>query len=278
MRTILIPVDLTGEIEHVLDYAADFCIDVKVDRVILLKSYYVSMYEQILPTPDFVQMAAGYVEDERRAFEAKLKDASIKMQHKCGHGVEIQTAMSSQPLLRAVHEQIADQQPNLVMAGIDNASDNNANTAEQLIAVAKTSTVPMMLIPKGVHYRKIEHAVVPCDFGAISRLNALKGFHTRERWLYPELMVLNVDPRQKYSDDDTSITSNLVDMLQGYRYSVYHSTEKDTVNGILSFARSHDVQMIIALPGKYSFFYNLTHRSITNALATNARRPVLILK
>jgi hypothetical protein len=36
--------------------------------------------------------------------------------------------------------------------------------------------------------------------------------------------------------------------------------------------------MIIALPGKYSFFYNLTHKSITQAIALNAARPVLILK
>lgn len=275
----MIPVDLTGEVEHVLDYAADFCIDVKVDRVILLKSYYVSMYEQILPTPDFVQMAAGYVEDERKAFEAKLKEASMKMRHKCGHGVDIQTAMSSQPLLRAVHEQIAAQQPNLVMAGIDNTTNDRSGAAEQLIAIAKTSTIPVMLIPHGVHYRKIEQAVVPCDFGAISRLSALKGFHNRERWLYPELLVLNVDPKQKYSaGNDTSATNNLLEMLDGYQYSVHHSNDKDTVNGILSFARGHDVQMIIALPGKYSFFYNLTHRSITSALAVNAKRPVLILK
>ena len=91
-------------------------------------------------------------------------------------------------------------------------------------------------------------------------------------------MILNIDPKHKYPANDKEVAAGLVPLLEGYDYSVYHSEDKDTVGGILNFARKNDPQLIIALPGKYSFFYDLTHRSITNALALNATRPVLILK
>jgi hypothetical protein len=189
----------------------------------------------------------------------------------------VQTAFSTEPLLRAIHNPVAEKQPNLVMVGSDESTHlDGSYLGEQLIAISKTSPVPVMVIPQGVKYKKIEQAVVPCDFGAISRLSALKDFHTRQRWVHPKLMVLNVAP--KHSADDKHIAANLLHMLDGYEYKVYYSDDKDTAHGIFAFARENNVQMIIALPGKYSFFYNLTHRSITKVLALNATRPVLILK
>jgi nucleotide-binding universal stress UspA family protein len=279
MKTILIPIDLAGENEHLLKYAADFCLDVKVERVVLLKSYYVSVYTQVLPTPDFVQLTADEINEERKNQDARLKALGVNMMVRCNCVFEVQTAFSTEPLLRAIHDQIAATQPNLVMVGSDKtASEEGSYLGEQLIAIAKTSPVPVVIVPENVKYQKIEQAVVPCDFAAISRLNALKGFHSKQRWVHPQLMVLNVNAKQKHNSGDKQETANLLDMLNGYDYKVYHSEDKDTVHGILTFARENDVQMIISLPGKYSFFYNLTHRSITNALALNATRPVLILK
>jgi nucleotide-binding universal stress UspA family protein len=279
MRTILIPVDLSGPGENLLEYAAEFCVATNVERIILLKCHYVSVYEQLLPSPDFVPLDADTIAEERKQLEDTLKAVGRKLDKKCNNCVKIETAFSDSSVLRAIHQQIADKKPNLVMIGSDKTSaESDDRLGEQIVAVAKTSTVPVMIIPSNVKYQKVEQAVVPCDFGAVSRLNALQGFHDRQRWIHPQLMVLNVDPKQKHSAHEDQLAEGLVDILKGYEYKVYYSEEKDTVNGILSFAKKHDVQLIIALPGKYSFFYNLTHRSITNGIALNAIRPVLILK
>jgi nucleotide-binding universal stress UspA family protein len=279
MRTILIPVDFSDAAENVLDYAAEFCMDTNIERVILLKCYYVSVYEQLLPTPDFVQVTANTIAEEKIEIEAKLKAAGSKLQKKCRCPVIIQTALSDQPLVRAIHQQIAEQQPNLVMIGSDKTSyESNSRSGEQIVTIAKTSTIPVLIVPSTAKYQKIKQALVPCDFGAVSRLGALQGFQNRQKWLHPQLMVLNVDPKQKHLSNGEQLATGLVDLLQGYDYKVYYSEDKDTVHGILAFAREHSVHLIIALPGKYSFFYNLTHRSITSALALNALRPVLILK
>jgi len=156
--------------------------------------------------------------------------------------------------------------------------EDDGYISEQIIAIAKTSTIPVIIVPNHTHYKKIEQAVVPCDFGAISRLSAFKGFRDPKKWLHPKLMLLNVDPKQKHIASDEQLAAGLVELLEGYEYDIHHSEDKDTVHGILDFADKHDPQLIIALPGQYSFFRNLTHHSITKALALNANRPVLILK
>jgi len=149
---------------------------------------------------------------------------------------------------------------------------------DQVITIAKTSTIPVLLVPDGVRYKKIKQALLPCDFAAISRLGLLKVFHSTQKWPHPELMVLNVDQKQKHLIHGSEPTDSLKKLLENYQYKVYYSADKNIVNGILSFAKTHEVQLIISLPGKNSFFYNLTHRSITDALALNTHHPVLILK
>jgi hypothetical protein len=279
MKTLLVPVNFSGSSENIIQYAADFSCDTHVERIILLKSFYVSMYAQLLPSADFVQVSAEDINEERQVEVEKLKELGHKLLKKCLPTIKIKTAISELPLLRAVHQALADEQADVVMIGTDKALyENDSYISEQIIAIAKTSTRPVMIVPNHIRYKKIEEAVVPCDFAAISRLDAFKSYRDPKKWLHPKLMLLNVDPTQKNMEEDKKLVGGLAEMLEGYEYKVYHSEDKNIVHGILDFAEKHDTQLIIALPGKYSFFYNLTHRSITKALTLNSNRAVLILK
>jgi nucleotide-binding universal stress UspA family protein len=277
MKTLLIPIDFSDVTENVLKYAADFACDANVERIILLKSFYVSVYAQILPSADFVQLNAQDIDEERQKVLANLKVLGHELLKECNPSIEIKTAISELPLIRAIHQLIADERPYMLMIGHDNNFDEGY-IGEQIISIGKTSPIPVLIVPSNVKYKKIQKALLPCDFSAISRLNALKVFRDPKKWLHPQLIVLNIDPKQKHKESDTQLAAGLVELLEGYEYKVHYSEDKDTVHGILDFANKHHVQLIIALPGKYSFFYSLTHRSITKALALNASQPVLILK
>lgn len=65
MKTLLIPIDFSDTSENVIQYAADFVKDAAVDQIILLKSYSLSMFAQLLPSADYVQMNATDIEEER---------------------------------------------------------------------------------------------------------------------------------------------------------------------------------------------------------------------
>jgi nucleotide-binding universal stress UspA family protein len=279
MKTLLIPVDFSGVSENVLKYIVGFAAETKVEHVILLKSYYVSIYAELLPSADFVQLSADDIVDGKQSAELELTVLANKLSKKINPSVKITTAISGLPILRAIHQVVSQEHPNMVLLGSDKTVlENDSYVAEQIIAIAKTSAVPVMIVPECARYEKIELALVPCNFAVISQLEALQGIHDRKKWLHPQLLVLNTNPKLKNSENDSDIVAGLAELLAGYEYKVYHAEDKDTVKSILDFADKHTAQLIIALPGKYSFFYNLTHRNITNALALNATRPVLILK
>ncbi|MDB5131066.1 MAG: universal stress protein [Mucilaginibacter sp.] len=279
MKTLLIPVDFSEISGNMLRYIVGFAADAKVERIILLKSAYISIYAELLPSADFVQLSADDIIDERKKTKADLDALCHKLLKKLGQPIKINIAVSELPLLRAIHQVIDQEHPYMVLLGSDKTVlENDSYMAEQIIAIAKTSTVPVLIVPDCVTYEKIELALVPCDFAVMAQLEALLGIHDRKNWLHPRLIVLNTNLKKQVSEKDSQVASVLARLLADYRYQVFQAENKDTVKGILEFADEHKVHLIIALPGRYSFFYNLTHRNITNALALNAAKPVLILK
>jgi len=279
MKTMLIPVDFSGTSENALKFAAAFSKDRNVDRIILLKSHYVSMYAQLLPTADFVQLSVAEIKDERKKISERLKEIGETLLKKCNPNIKVEIAISELPLLRAIHQVIEEEHPGMLLTGSGNTSSpDESYIGDQVITIVKTSSIPVLLVPEGVGYKKIKQALLPCDFAAVSRCGLLKVFHASQKWPHPELMILNVDPKQKQLMHDSEPADALKRLLENYQYEVYYSENKNVVNGILGFAKTHDVQLIIALPGKNSFFYNLTHSSITEALVQNKHHPVLILK
>ena len=279
MKTLLIPIDFSDTSANVIRYATDFVKDVHVDRIILLKSYHTSLAAQLLPSIDYVQVSAEEIADERQKVESHVKFIAHKLLKKCNFSAIVESGISELPLLRAIHEVINTEDPDLIMIGNDHGSrEGHSPIGEEVISIAKISKVPLMIIPADLRYQKIKKALVPCDFAAVSRMDLLKELHSSEKWLHPYLIVLNVDPGKVNSIHAEENIEALKEMLESYAYRVYYSEDQNILHGILDFSKHNDVQLIIALPGHYSFFNNLTHKSITNALEINANLPVMILK
>jgi hypothetical protein len=94
-------------------------------------------------------------------------------------------------------------------------------------------------------------------------------------------MILHVDPKEKYPLRDEAFErneNNLRSHLKNFRLDVYYSNNKSILNGIKIFLNEHPADLVVALPGRHSFFYSLTHKSISEALYRDTPRPVLILK
>jgi hypothetical protein len=70
----------------------------------------------------------------------------------------------------------------------------------------------------------------------------------------------------------------LHNMLSHSRHQLFSSKEKNTIDAVMNFIKHHPVQLVLALPGQYSFLYRLTHKLIAEAICRNTEKPVLIVK
>ena len=83
MKTILIPVDFSDTSTNALKYATELIKDIPVEKIILLKSFYKSVYEQLLPSADFIQLSTEDIWLERNEVNEQLRSLTDSILKKC---------------------------------------------------------------------------------------------------------------------------------------------------------------------------------------------------
>lgn len=283
MKTMLVPVDFTATSDNAVSYAVEWCKAYDYKRIILLKTLYNTMFDHLIPSVDYVHVSQDYMAKEREEATRNLKSLCSKLIAKVEPDIKVSLAVSELPLLRSILEIIEAEHAELIVVGTDNYDySSDSFVAGNAIDIAKTSPVRVLVVPSHYRYRPVQQALVPVDFNTVNSLNKLHSYQTATpQWREKKLLVLNVDPKERYLHQDEDFKKAecaLHQYLQDYQHEVHYSNNKNIINGIINFSKDHETQLIVALPGKHSFLYSLTHKSISEALYRNAKRPVLILK
>ncbi len=278
MRTLLIPVDANTTYLTLIDYAAAWVKKYEYQRVVLLQSLYENVFSTMAMSADYVAVHPDNISRHREDVMWKLNDLAQSLQKIVGASVEVTMAWSELPLLRAIMDAIHTENPQLVMLENKNGDDIISSS---LIAIAKTSPVRVLVVPAGMAYQPVEKALIPVDFKALQTLDKIRHFQHTPLWVPSELVILNVDPQQHYqhpNEEFNAAMEKLQSYLHKYNFHVEFRDDADIINGIVDYAHNGNIQLIVALPGKHSFLYTLTHKSISEGIYKAAQLPVMILK
>lgn len=282
MKTLLIPVDFTPASENAVKFASEWSKKYLYERIILLKSFYTSMYENVIMAGEFANVDQGYLNRFREKEKDQLNIICKNLKSETGSGIMVQSSVSELPLVRSIIQIVKSEQPEMILLGNDNINNSNAAfVSGNLINIAKISPVRVLIVPANYKYQTVKEALVPCDFNAIDNLNKINSLHSSPRWRDVRLFVLNINEKGGQNRNNEKFRreeNNLHEYLKNFKHEIYYVTGKDVINGILNFEKINEVQLMIALPGQYSFLYSLTHKSISEGLYHNTILPVMILK
>lgn len=282
MKTLLIPVDFTDTSDNAVAFAAEWCKRYKYERVILLRTFYDNVFDHIVLSAEYAPVSQEYRQEERQETMERLESLSERLSSLAGKDIEVHTMVSEIPLLRAILSVIKEEQPEMLLVGSDNFSYSSGSfIAGNLIPIVKASPIRVLIVPAGYTYKPVETALVPIDYNMLDVLDKFNNLETSPLWSDTKLLVLNVDAKERYLHPDETFNkkeSDLHEYLKGFNHEIHYGNDKNIMNGILNFTQANDVQLIVALRGKRSFLYYLTHKSISEAIYRNAKEPVLILK
>jgi hypothetical protein len=218
---------------------------------------------------------------EREEAANRMEDLSREIALKT-RGVDVISMVSEAPLLRAIMEVVREESPELIVLGSDSYRYSSGSfIAGNLISIAKASPVRVLIVPSTYQYQRVENILVPCDYNTLDSLSKVSDLQIPAQWKDSKLLVFNVDPKERYLHPDEQLKAaeqHVHERLKGFPHEIRYSNERNIINGILHFTQQQPIQLIISLPGKHSFLYYLTHRSISDAICRNAQEPVLILK
>ena len=282
MRTYIVPIDFSETSVHAAEFTALLTNQTDVKDVYLLHSYHVSVYESVLPTPDMLIPSEEEIEEQVIERTKKLENLRDRIHKQVRDGVTVHIRINRSPLVRAIIETIDQFHADIVILGSNGSNSiHSSHIGSNVINIAKLSPVPVIVVPPLCHYEKIKRVVMACDFNKVKDAVPLEPLKRLLQRHEVELEVVNIDKAAKHKNTDPEQLAEetvLHKMLQEYHPRYYYNNESDVLNGILSFAKGHHAQMVIALPHKYSFFQSLLHGSVSQQLTVHCAVPVLLLK
>ena len=279
MKTLLVPVDFTSTSDNASEFALAWCMNFEYNHIILLKTFNSSIFDNVLPTTEYINVS----QEHRKNEIEMLRNRRQTLIDLLDPGVKVSTVVSERPLLRSIIDILESEKIELIVIGSDHFGlSKNSFISSQIVEIAKASPVSVLIVPSICRYQVIQKVLVPVDFQSIGFLERLGRHEVKStQWFDKELMILNVDPKEKYLHRDEAFERNensLHGYLKNFRHEVHYSNDKSILNGIINFLNTHQADLVVALPGRHSFLYSLTHKSISEALYRGTPKPVLILK
>ena len=282
MKTLLVPIDFTTTSENTVDYAAEWSKKYKYERIILLKSFYTSMYENVIMAGEFANVDQHYLNRIRDEEKEQLNLVSKRLASMTGGEISVNIAVSELPLIRAILEIIKYEKPVMILLGSDNINNSNEGLiSANVIPIARISPIRVLIVPAKQSYQPVEKALVPFHLNTVHALDKINRLRSSPQWQNVNLFVLNIDTKQGkliQNENFKEMEKSLHNYLNNFHHEIYYESNKNVIDGILNFEKINQVQLLIALPGVHSFLYSLTHKSVSEALYRRCLLPVMILK
>jgi len=282
MKTLLVPIDFTTTSENTVDYAAEWSKKYKYERIILLKSFYTSMYENVIMAGEFANVDQHYLNRIRDEEKEQLNLVSKRLASMTGGEISVNIAVSELPLIRAILEIIKYEKPVMILLGSDNINNSNEGLiSANVIPIARISPIRVLIVPAKQSYQPVEKALVPFHLNTVHALDKINRLRSSPQWQNVNLFVLNIDTKQGkliQNENFKEMEKSLHNYLNNFHHEIYYESNKNVIDGILNFEKINQVQLLIALPGVHSFLYSLTHKSVSEALYRRCHLPVMILK
>src|SRR5579859_1998171 len=214
MKKILVLVDFSAPSVNAVAYAADLAGDTGFGEIVLMANCYVPLFEQIVPSPDLVQVGAADIARKQEKTLLQLMALKSEIEKKLPATVLVRVILGSQSLLRSVLEQVAKEEPSVVIIGSNSrAPMEDCSIGRQIIPLAKVMPVPVLVIPPEARYRPIEEAQIGRAPGA-----------------------------------SEGIKEFLLPLFGEMHYRQYTPKKKDILEDVLETAEQTKAQLIVALP------------------------------
>lgn len=275
MNTILVPTDFSENAFVAARYAAAITHFLEIPRIILYHSYLFIPSATEIPIPE---ASSEMLRVESIKELSRIKEGLSPM---VNHHTRIDTIADDRPLLTAVNEMCKKEQVDLLVAGITGRNRiEKALIGSNALEMARESRIPLMIVPKGITFQKVERIVFACDLRNISETTPVNIIKQVTNIFKSKLSVLHIDTKKSSKlNPDIILEQNALIKLWGEdQPEYYYADNEDIAEGIMKFAHEQQAQLIITVPRKYRFLESLFHRSLSKRLAFKTDIPILLLR
>lgn len=270
MKQILVPTDFSKTASNAAIYAACLAKDTGA-KLTLLHSY--NMPVPIAEAPVIIMSP----EELEKLCQEKLDMLKKEIQEKCG--VTTECILTLGFAVEEIEIKAREIKADLVVMGMK----DSGRIAEFIIGSTATGVMgkakqPVMIIPDGAEYRRLEKIVFACDYKEVSSgsyLNIVKDIATL---FNSKVFIVNlVNPSEEINVDTATEGMKLEMNFGEINHSFYFPKGEDVVDGITAFMEIHGADLVVMMHHKHNMVYRIFHESKTKRMAFHTHVPLLNL-
>ncbi|GAA4468571.1 hypothetical protein GCM10023093_26410 [Nemorincola caseinilytica] len=270
MSYILAATDNSTTSANAVTYAAALAMRHQMSLV-LLHSFVFPVATNDMPMP------ASVVEDTRADAEKALR-ATVEKLESSHPGIQISAEVAYGNFLDSIHH-YADTHgaPWMLVMGNSNTQEDSAWFFSTLKNASKAFHFPVLAVPFVATYKDVQKICYADDIEQKEHAHALDALRDITLRYGAELHVLNVQEDASLHDEAYDVGDLTKELLADTNPS-YHYRHMANVNeSIHLFCQHEQIDWLVLMPGEYSFFEGLFHKSHTKALAQAMDIPILLL-
>lgn len=270
MSHILVATDFSPVADTAIHYACGLAKDFGTS-VTILHSFIIPVTFSDTPMPVMP------LNEGREIAEERIKELADQLRARY-QGLEIKTRIMYGDLADCLEEYTEETTPWLTILGNSGTGNTSLWLVSNVLNVLKHARSTVMAIPVEAVYKKPEKLCFACDFRNIADHLQTENLVQLARKTGAQLHVLNVGAHNRDDSGEMIVENTELHKALSELKPVYHFVEKENVEeGIEEFIEANQMDWLIIVPHKHSFFESLFHKSHTKAIMQTVHIPLVAM-
>lgn len=146
------------------------------------------------------------------------------------------------------------------------------------VSLAKHVTLPVLIVPENVNYRRIRHISLACDLENTEETTLVYSAKYFANLFDADLEIVTVEKAGKEPELQKSESYSFIEKRLHTLKHKYVSLKEENVETALEYYfKFHNTDLVMVNPKKHKFFQKLFGGSVTKHLAYHSRVPLLVI-
>ena len=271
MKKVIACTDFSSNAKTAIEYA--FWLASHYDaELILVHSYLVPVpVSEVPPSVEMYEQIQKDAELELGKLQAELQSRNDK--------ISITTHLENENLLFCLEGLNKKFAPDIFILGTRGHRDFvDILVGSNTMKIIHHLPAPVMVIPSEATFHPFKKIAFACDFDKVVETTPLDLLKNLVTDFNAELNVINVDYKNKNFTPDTPEESMLLDHLLHKMKPKYHFLDNKNISlAVEEFIQKNNIDLLITIPKKHSFFENLFKGTHTRQLVYHTHIPLLCI-
>ncbi len=271
MKLIVTATDFSEVAENATHYACQLAVAQNARLVIIHSFLFPVMFSD-------VPMPSSLISDVETDSEGQMKITVHNLQQ-AYPALDIQGTVIDGDIISALEKYSEqNQEPWLVVLGNSMAAEHASSIDSIVISAFRLMKYPVLAIPPGAVFKPVKKICLAFDNKHEGNAKALTQLKDIAMAFSAELEVLNLQIDVFNRDNMTDIDEAAINILAPANPHFHIIYDVNNIeNAITDFVDKNNVDWLIMIPRKHSFFEGLFHKSHSTAMAHKSHIPIVAL-